>query len=452
VTRQLAAAFVVLACVTPAAAQSTGSDRPFRGLFGGRETRPATQTLNVAATAVEAYDDNLLAEGGSVFPGAATRSGSYTLIQGSTEYAGGNRTIQVGANLVSAWRYYAQSQDGASGSYSGGAGISANLPRRTSVSLNQTAAYSPSYLFGLFPALQDPELGQAQAVAPDYAVNDQSSYSYGSTLTLTHGLTRRSSLTFTGDYTLTDFLSEAVNALPDRRSISGRIAFSRSVGRYASFKAGYRQRVGEFGTTEQGVEEATERGVDFGFEFSRVLSATRRARFSFGFGVTEMTAAVDQILGVPLPVPEEPASADANPQLYSWLADIGVLYPLGRTWQARGTYRRSLEYIPQLTDPVFTDALSASVDGMLTRRLDLALAASVTTGDSALYSTPSFDTYTASVRSRFALARTTAVYVEYLYYFYDFRGNEALAPGLPPTLERNGVRAGLTFFMPAFRR
>jgi hypothetical protein len=65
-----------------------------------------------------------------------------------------------------------------------------------------------------------------------------------------------------------------------------------------------------------------------------------------------------------------------------------------------------------------------------------------------------FDTFTVDVKARVAITRTIATYYEYLYYYYDFRGNTLLllGPGVPPGLKRNGVRAGLTLWMPAYRR
>jgi hypothetical protein len=55
-------------------------------------------------------------------------------------------------------------------------------------------------------------------------------------------------------------------------------------------------------------------------------------------------------------------------------------------------------------------------------------------------------------RLRYRLTGNVAVYVQYLYYFYDFHGNTAVIPGLASSLERNGVRAGLTLWVPALRR
>jgi hypothetical protein len=49
-----------------------------------------------------------------------------------------------------------------------------------------------------------------------------------------------------------------------------------------------------------------------------------------------------------------------------------------------------------------------------------------------------------------ALARMWAVYVEYLYYFYDF--SHGLVPlGAPARVARNSARVGLTLWLPMRR-
>jgi len=45
-----------------------------------------------------------------------------------------------------------------------------------------------------------------------------------------------------------------------------------------------------------------------------------------------------------------------------------------------------------------------------------------------------------------------AASLDYLYYYYDFRGTLLLHAGVPSALERNGVRAGLTLWMPVIRK
>ena len=64
----------------------------------------------------------------------------------------------------------------------------------------------------------------------------------------------------------------------------------------------------------------------------------------------------------------------------------------------------------------------------------------------------SFDTYTGNVRLRYAVTRTFATYIEYLYFFYDSLGSTPLAPQIPPGLEPKGVRVGLMLRVPVLRR
>lgn len=415
---------------SPTLAQAPGSDRPFRGLFGRGSQGSGGQSLDVSATLVEAYDDNLLAEVGTISPGAATLSGAYTMLQTAATYSWATRNVQLGMNGASAFRSYGGLDEVRSISHAAGVGLSATLPGRTSLAVNQNAAYSPSYLVGLFPSVSEPHLGDVRPTAPDYAANDLASYSYSSTATLTHRLTRRGSFTTGAEYTFTDFLSEN-NGRRDGSSYGARAEFSRSVGRHTSFRTAYRYRTGDFGSSIAG--KNTEHSINFGVDHAWVLSATRGAEFSFALGASAADAPAEQSLTEPV-----------LGQLYRLTADAGVGYQFSRTGQVRAAYRRGVEYIVELTEPIFIDAVNASLSGSMTRRLNLTLGAGYSSGESALRAASKFDTYTANVRSYFAVTRTLAVYLEYLYYYYDFGANALLAPNLPRRLERNGVRAGLS--------
>jgi opacity protein-like surface antigen len=130
------------------------------------------------------------------------------------------------------------------------------------------------------------------------------------------------------------------------------------------------------------------------------------------------------------------------------MAEGLVGYQFSQGWQARMTYRRGLDVVLALRDPVFADGLSATVDGVFTPRLDFLAYGGFTKGQSALSQQSStFDTYTANVRLRYALTQMWATYVEYLYYSYDFRGTAQLPVGVSPQLDRNGIRVGVTMWL-----
>jgi hypothetical protein len=111
-----------------------------------------------------------------------------------------------------------------------------------------------------------------------------------------------------------------------------------------------------------------------------------------------------------------------------------------------------MEYVPALTEPVFSDGVSASIDGTITRRLDLTISGAYTNGESVFQGTSAFDSYNGDLRLRYALNRTLATYIQYLYYVYDFGGNTRLAAGMAPRLERNAVRAGFMLWLPVVKR
>jgi hypothetical protein len=182
-------------------------------------------------------------------------------------------------------------------------------------------------------------------------------------------------------------------------------------------------------------------GIDIGANYSRPLSATRRAVFGFTFGSSAISALQTAIPG--------------QERLYRAHGNVLVAYQFNKKWQARANYRRELQYVPELAEPVFTGGFSGAIDALLTPRMDFMATAGYSSGSSALSrgaAAATLETYTANVRWRFALTRTLAVYSEYIYYFYEFDARTPLTATVPPGLERNGVRVGLNVLVPMLRR
>jgi len=94
-----------------------------------------------------------------------------------------------------------------------------------------------------------------------------------------------------------------------------------------------------------------------------------------------------------------------------------------------------------------------ALDALISPRMDLLATAGYSNGSSALsQDAATLDSYTADVRVRYALTRMWALYAEYLYYFYEFHSRTPLSATVPPGLERNGVRVGVTLWLPLLRR
>jgi hypothetical protein len=250
-------------------------------------------------------------------------------------------------------------------------------------------------------------------------------------------VSRNGSIAVTGDAGYTDFQKPSSSELRDLRTYGARAQFSQSLSRGRTLRIAYRYRHGDIGLLE--ADPTSEHGVDVGLDMVRQLSPSRQATFAFTIG----SAAVD--------TPN--IFIDANllrgtTRLYRFSVDATAGYQFGRTWQARGAYRRGLEYVPSFTTPVFIDATNASIEGLFSRRVDFTLSGGYSSGKSTVASTSSYNTYTADLRIRYALTSNWAAFAEYLYYFYDFRAVPHLLPlGMPPGFERNGVRVGITLWV-----
>lgn len=416
------------------------------GLFGDTKARPpGRHNVDLSISVVEANDSEAPPELAGIAPPEAVLGGFSTMVIGEAEYRWQGPRVQVGATGASVLRHYTALEGSGTRSHSGGVGVSARLDGRTTLLANQTAAYSPSHLLSLFPGMNVINPGDATPLAPDYAVSNTESYSYRTNLQLTRGLSRRSHASVTGEFHYIDYLSRT-SARRDLDSRGLRGDYSRNLARNLVVRLGYRYRTGTFddgaapSAPGADVTASTEHGVAVGLEYSRPLSATRQMAFAVEIGSSDVSRA-------------GAAAVSRVDRVTRLSGDASAVWQFTRTWQTRVAFRRGVEYVTQLSEPVFITGISADLAGLLTPRLDVEVGTRYSTGASAL--TPAalaFDTYGSDVRLRYGLTRTLAIYGQYVYYFYDFQQNALLPSGIPPGLERNGIRAGFTLWIPAVRR
>ena len=152
---------------------------------------------------------------------------------------------------------------------------------------NQTVGLLASYLYGFSRASTPSAPGDCRCPsAPDYAVDDSASYAYGTTASVSHGLTRRGTLSGTVDYQLHRFprgAAESARSVVLRRAgaVRSRHEPQRVVTLGISI-SDWRLRVHGCVT----VGKTTEHGFDIGVDYVRPLSATRRLTFAFGVGLS----------------------------------------------------------------------------------------------------------------------------------------------------------------------
>jgi len=443
--RPFVVAIWVMAVCVPAAAQVATPPVGAGGLFGSGPGATAKTVVDLRASLIEGYDSDVQRSLiSNIDPTNLQNGGFSTLLDTGATYEFRGKT-HVGANVNSVLRHYAELGTTQSVGHRAGIGVSTTTVGGLTLFANQSAAFSPAYFYGLFPGAAPLEPGNPGVTAPNYIapnytepVNSFESYSYTSSMQLIHGTGRRSSLSATGQFMYTDRVQET-ETWSDISSYSLSTQYSRNTSRNLSFSTELRYRSGQFGYRTAGT--TTELALQGGVDYRRPLSGTRQVTLGMHVGVSGAD------------YPGTALGLEGFRRQYRTIADVTLSYPFSQTWAASGSIRRGLEYETDLPTPVVNSGATVSISGLLTARVDITVSGGYATGESILNRNALvYDTYTGDLGVRYAVSRTVAVFAQYLYYYYDIESGALLVPGIPPGLKRNGVRTGLTLWMPALRR
>ena len=428
-------ALAITASVSPVQAQGATVQRG-GGLFGATRSDTAVGNLfDVTLSLSEAYDSEVPAEFRSRIPQSGPQSGGFsTMATLLANYKNTGRRGYVIGTAQTAFRHYEQVGETTPVSHNAAIGGQLELSRTATLRINQSAAYSPSYLHQLFPGTTPAAPGDALAAAPEYRIYETDSYAYATSLEYSVGTRRGNRFAASADFNHTDFRGQ-IRQRNDLTWYSGRAKYSRGLSRNVGVSAEYEYRTGDFGYGTTGEHRLNIRG-----DYSRPLSSSRRANFRYR--ITPST----------LVIPESGLTGAVTGRIFRLQAEGSVEYQFRRTWRAAGTYRRGIEYVAILEEPVFADSATAELSGLITRRIDVSAYAGYANGESAITrGRNKLDTYTGRAMVRFALTRSVALHSEYVYYYYDLRGQAGLAPGLPRTYEQHGIRAGVMLWVPVHR-
>ena len=425
--------------------EDTPASRPFRGLFGLADN--GRTGLSAAGSLFGAYDDNLTASliGGATPDPRYQRSGGYGGATGQLNYTWRGERSAFSAFASSAGNYYPDHDRPWVTSYSAGIGFSRPIGRRNSFSASQAVAYSPYFLFSLFPeeaGLDAPPVSPIE-VTPDFSVSELTTLRYSSSLNLSRSLTRRSSVNAFYSFGGTTFDSVRDGHAMHRAGFGYRRRITGALG----LRLGYAYRTAQYALfAEDGLERPRSRShdVDAGVDYAKALSVSRRTRISFGTG--------SNIL-----VREAASGGEAAPTgtitRFHAAGYFTLTREIGRTWGFSLNYDRSAAFSDVLLDPVLSDSVTASLGGLVGRRNEIRFAASLSAGEVGFGDTDNgYSTYTASAQWRRALTRNVAAFARYLYYHYNFGGAVQLPTGFVRELDRQGVRVGIQAWVPLLRR
>ena len=423
--RSVLAAAIVLCLGLPAApvsAQAAAERAPYRGLFGG-DARDAEST-QLTASLFGAYDDNVVAEGYGGDPRYQV-SGRFLGTDLSLNYSHSGDRVSYGLDAGLSARHYPELETTTTVSYGATGNLGFPLGSRGGFSLAQSFYVSPFYSVGSSSILDSDPL-EALPPSGDYAVQSRDGMGSQSRVGFDYRLSRRDSLGFGYSFGLVNFVDE--NRAQTRHSAG--VTMTRRFSRYSTLRVGYGYR--RYQMTSDDPVEAHD--VQAGIDYSRPWALSGRRTI---LTVTPGTSIVTR-----------------GGKLQMKLAGSALLeHQMGRSWTATANYKRGLQFVDGLEDPVDGDSVTASIGGYLSQRVELVFNSSYlagrTSGDSELDS--GYDSLVGSARLQYAIASRLAAFAEYVYYHYVFGKDVTLPDGFAPGLDRHGFRVGLTTTIPLFR-
>jgi hypothetical protein len=421
--------------------QTTEVERPYQGLFGGGDRQPGSPfppRVTLTLGGYGGYDDNAIAE--------RVQSGADPRAQLGSSFAGGSALLayqrrasartSVGATLAGDYRYLTEASDLSASSYSAGAGINRAFSARTNLNLAGNVAYQPFYQFGLPAALGEPLIGAPTPSNLNLAILEQASWIYNASIGFSRRLSRVSTLDVSYTLNRQDFTGgQAVaEGEQDFSDITGHAAgflFRRTLTRNMGLRLGYSYRYGTYPLDT--TRTFGGHNLDVGVDYHRSLQFSRKTSFSFSTGTSIVRA-------------------DDSRYFYRFTGFANLRHEFNRQWIFSTLYNRGMEFIASFSEPFFTDVLTTRLDGYFNRRTSMRISLGMTNGQVGLEGASRDVTlFTGDAGIQFAVTRNLAFDASYYRFYYNFDTGVLLPGQLAPRLDRNGVRAGLTLFLPVVR-
>ncbi len=262
---------------------------------------------------------------------------------------------------------------------------------------------------------------------------------YSTSVAFTRQLSR--SATFTAGYAYSRSNYQSFDRSYEQQH--GSVMFNRQLTRHASLRLGYgyRSATSEVGLPGEPRLTNEMQDIQVGIDYNRslTLSMSRRTRISFSTGTSYLGRS-------------DLSGSDLDAQRRSRFYITGnatLTHEMGRTWRTGLVYQRSAGFSELAFEPVTSDSVTASLSGLLGRRIEFSAQASASSGHVGDRRTnDDYTSYRATAQLRRAITRYLAARVAYLYYQHDFANQIRLPIGFPQALERNGVQFGINVWFP----
>ena len=387
----------------------------------------------INASVFSGTGESLVGDDG-VNPSAVTQS-TYMGLQTTGTFSRRNPNRMFSASAATAVRYFPSTSELITIDRSARVGLVTRIGTRGSFSASQSVQYSPYHQFGQ-PGSDPTEFeGQSPLSNADGALSvGRTSYDLGTAVGFERSF-RRASLSLGYTSRLNLYSDPAENMSTHRAAVG----FKLNLWRYAALVIGTASR---FGQTGAEAPSTRTQDIDFGIDYNRALSFSRKTTVTFTTGTTVVSR----------------SGTSADPldigRQFRMLANVGVSRAIGRYWEARVSYDRNLQFVDAFPDPFFTDGVITRLSGPISRRVNLLVQADYTAGKSvdaeAVELDKTFRGGRAQARVNVAVSRFWQLYAEYYYSenHLSVAALQALPDGLVPRKYARGLRVGLNLWAP----
>jgi hypothetical protein len=414
------------------------SQRPYRGIFGGGLSE-TSQLLTLGLNMGGGYDSSVLVDNGTNADGTtppetppnttslSRQGGGFGQASANLNYALSRKAFGLSADGgVSASYYPVLVNDPIVHNYFANVSSQWRLATRASLAGGYSINYGPYQYLSSLPGAADPRLGPSNPFGNTIGAQAESYRNESVSASLSYSLTRRLGLS-------TGIQGTRVVTPDTDRQASTRAANARMhVGLTRNFSAyvGYGFQVGRYGDDSP---DYRTHNVDFGLDFAKALSLTRKTTATFGVGSRGVT--------------------DGTTSTYAFTGNVNLHRELGRTWSASAGYSRDARFDQAFRQPVFSDSVMSNVGGFLSRRVRADAGVSYSFGNIGFGNDDNgYRTVYSSAGLGIAITRFLNSGLRYSYSRYLFDGGVDVPRDLLLLTGRHGVNAYLSAWLPLFSR
>jgi Tfp pilus assembly protein FimT len=304
----------------------------------------------------------------------------------------------------------------------GHVGATFQLWERTRLTTNQTVTYQPFYTLTLFPEAID-SVSSIEPPRHDLAVGLEDYFTSSTDADISHDFSERSSGGLSYGYVKTAFGSGS----PDFSSQRAGTHLSRGLTSRLRLNFTYRHEQGRYddGSNKRQVYQES---LDGGIDYTRRLTAFSRTTLSAATGST--------------------AISERGHTYYRVVGSALLSREVGRTWTVALGYNRSSRFLETFGAPLFEDAASLTVGGLINRRMQLQATGGASKGALGITDSNDMTTYYDTIALTVGFTRLFGFRIDYSSFTYSFDTATFLPPGVTRNQQRQTVAASLTFWVP----